>query len=38
MSPRAMGKRAAPLTELPTEFTQAHRFGKNSFGSIHSSA
>jgi len=28
MSPRAMGKRAVPLTELPAEFTQAHRFGK----------
>ena len=28
MSRRAMGKQAAPLTELPAEFTQAHRFGK----------
>jgi DtxR family manganese transport transcriptional regulator len=27
MSRRTMGKRAAPA-ELPTEFTQAHRFGK----------
>jgi DtxR family transcriptional regulator, manganese transport regulator len=28
MSRRVMGKRAAPLTELPAEFAQAHRFGK----------
>jgi DtxR family transcriptional regulator, manganese transport regulator len=28
MSQRAKGKRAGPLTELPAEFTQAHRFGK----------
>ena len=29
MSRTVMGKRTAPLTELPAEFTQAHRFGKN---------